>query len=306
MFDIESRYVGTTAAMVMIDDKGMETTCSAYFASQFNAFVQERNNNNNKQKKTYPNILDRPVGQTISTSVHTSVVTGPSFQDWEALRQAYIDATSHPPPFADIFTPNFEQDVWYGYFGAQNDFDRVIQVMGEDSKQAVYTDGKSNKFYYLGETTWRTVFQSSPAEPSASAGYVLDTTGKTSTLQQPSVSLGGWCDPVPTQVLAAMGCDRVILSNNPAVFGPFGLGVFRLLGGTDSEEFDIYSGDNPSSGFNVALEITAASVCADVFGEDAGSFADFGVEGLKTAPTFNRASNNNRRNTNHQTANPQL
>jgi hypothetical protein len=257
----------TTQAIKIKDETGAATTCGEYYNAQLYAFINARTDDD-------PNVIDRHVGETIATSIHTSVVTGKSYDEWEALRQAYIAAYSHPPPFKDVFTPDFDNDVFYGYFGAKRDFDQAAKIMGEDSKKAIFTDGKSDQFKYLGETSWRTVFQTSPAEPTASAGFVLDHDGHA------VVSLGGWCDPVPSQVLAAMGCDRIILSNNPSPFGRFGLDVFRLHGGNDEQESDIYGETNPQSGFNVAIDLSDATVCADVFGENPDGYAGYAAEGL--------------------------
>lgn len=83
------------------------------------------------------------------------------------------------------------------------------------------------------------------------------------------VSVAGWNDPTPAQVLSSMGCDCIILSNQPEKDGEkSGVSVDKklLLGASpvDAAQMDaLFSLDNDESRFMTALQEVDALYCID-------------------------------------------
>ena len=77
------------------------------------------------------------------------------------------------------------------------------------------------------------------------------------------VSAGGWTDPVPAQVLRAIGCRRIVLVNRKDGIGGFTTGVAGLLGASDEELDALYDLGDPDSGFTSALIEADGVWCTD-------------------------------------------
>lgn len=77
------------------------------------------------------------------------------------------------------------------------------------------------------------------------------------------VSLGGWTDPTPAQVLTSMGCDKIVLINRPDGIGQFSVDIPVLLGASDEELRRLYELSDPRSSFTTALATADATICAN-------------------------------------------
>jgi len=208
-------------------------TCSELFASLYQDFANERNS-------SHPSRLGDPLGKTVNTLITTSVLHGEGFTLWKQASEAYSQAEKNVE-----FTPDFD-DVSFGYFGNKKTLKRVSKKLPNDAK--------SNKFLSLGSATWLDVLVRSPAEPTLSRGVLIDNT---------QVSLGGWTDQVPAQVLTAMGCSRIVLINRPGGVGDFPKDVATLLGASQKDLDSLYELGDKESSWTAALSASDASICAD-------------------------------------------
>lgn len=209
---------------------------------------------NSKQR-----INDLPGLATKSITI-TSVVKEPSaiqkLQDYEKLYKA------SKPRRMDF---NFE-DVRFGYWISRGLKQDLVESWSRSSD-----DWKAKKAVSLGSnSTWRQILEKSPQEPSL---------GKYTTFEgnehlAGALSLGGWADLHPVQILKAAGCQDVIyltrrtdetvfISKGPPFEGRKASGLAEILG-MDKAGFDrIYSLDNPRSAFSSALRAADGVWCTD-------------------------------------------
>ena len=212
-------------------------TCGDLFSSLYQDFLVKRDS-------SHPTRLDDPLGGALDALIATGVLRGNAYENWETATEDYFNAVQNV-----VFDVDFD-DVSFGYYGNEKSLNRVKQKL-----PALFDDLKSKKFLSLGPTTWRDVLERSPAEPSLSRGIPVDDT---------QVSVAGWVDPTPVQVLTAMRCDRVVLINRLGSVGnslPFT--VAKILGASPKELDDLYSLENEASSFVAALRLVDATYCVD-------------------------------------------
>ena len=180
---------------------------------------------------------------SLKALIATGVLRGDAYKIWETATEDYFNADV-PVDFDVDF-----DDVSFGYYGDEKILNRVEQTL-----PTLFDDLKSMKFLSLWPTTWRGALERSPAEPSLSRGIPIDDT---------KITVAGWVDPVPTQVLTAMRCDRVVLINRPGGLSNFLYGVPTLLGASPKMLDDLYSLENEDSSFVTALGVADAAYCVD-------------------------------------------
>ncbi|MEO0973705.1 MAG: hypothetical protein AAFX85_11475, partial [Pseudomonadota bacterium] len=152
-------------------------------------------------------------------------------------------------------------DVRFGYWGRSADIARAQVRLANE-----FADFKSQRFTSLGEAAWRDILTFSPAEP-----------GLARALELPDgrLSAGGWSDPVPTQVLVALGCEEVVLVNRRDGTGAFTTGVAELLGANPADLDALYDLADPASSFSDSLSRASGVWCTDWDAPDT-----FDIEGL--------------------------
>ena len=144
---------------------------------------------------------------------------------------------------------NWADGVFFGYFGPSQALDTISTRL-----PSLFSDAKSQRFFPIGPTTWREALVTSPAEPTLSNAVPSGTE---------LLSLGGWSDPIPTQVLRGLGCERVVLINRPGGIGDFTTDIAALLGASDQQLDDLYSVELEENSVDVGLQQADATFCTD-------------------------------------------
>lgn len=212
-----------------------------------------------------PHRVDEAFGIQTPSIVSTAVLEGQdAISKYDASMKRYRQGEE---PKFDV---NFE-DVRFGYWvpaAIAGKVDAGMKAGAEDG------DGKLKKYRNLGsKATWREVLKASPAEPGLSPGVPVGD----------RVSIGGWSDLSPVQVLQSAGCDKVVYvtrrqPESQFLVGqdPIGnrppLGVAEQVNMSEAERQEIYVLANEKSGFARAL--TAAGKRGAVWCTDWNSFTD--------------------------------
>ncbi|MFK7888814.1 MAG: hypothetical protein AB8G16_18300 [Gammaproteobacteria bacterium] len=212
-----------------------QSTCGEQFAALFDTF------RDTYDPQTDTNRLDDPIGLYLPALVTTSVLQGEAIAEFAQAKASYFAAE---PVSLDV---NFD-DVGFGFWGATGDLNTVAANIG------AFDDPKSARFTSLGEDIWRNIVSVSPAEPGLSRALELP---------DGRVSAGGWSDAVPTQVLKALNCPRVILVNRRDGIGSFTAGVARQLGASEAQLDAQFSLEDPNSGFARSLSEADGVWCTD-------------------------------------------
>lgn len=228
-------------------------TCGERFTTMIKNWRNGRQNN-------FQHRIDDIPGLATKSIMVTSVVEEP-----EAIKKliAYDKLYQASKPRKLAF--NFE-DVRFGYWTSTGLSSKVI-----DSWTRSSNDLKAKKAIHLGsKSTWRQILEKSPQEPSL---------GKYTTFESNehligALSLGGWADLHPVQVLKAAGCEEVIyltrrtdetvfISKGPPFENRKPSGLAELLGMDQSAYESIYSLDNGKSAFSAALQTADGVWCTD-------------------------------------------
>jgi hypothetical protein len=191
--------------------------------------------------------IEQDIGQMLPTIVSTAVIA-----DKRALKQ-YEDGRKRYLAGRD---PNLNIDfdsVKFGYFLPSSLEKKIVdQHIALNSK-----DAKDRKFYSLGSgRKWRDALETSPAEPGLSPGVLLKTG---------EISIGGWSDLAPVQILEYAGCDKILYLTRRGEESDFlvsinddgrsgrRLGVAEQLNLKPIQRSTIYDLDNPASAFSRAI-----------------------------------------------------
>lgn len=200
-----------------------EGSCGSLFDIPLNSYLQRR---------TPSSQLNQPLGEFMHTIISTSVLEGESVGLWNDAETAYWRAEPIAPNY------NFA-DVQFAYFGASED----LQVISENRNS--YSDEKTRRFRAYPDVTWREALRYSPAEPGLS---------KALTLPDARISVGGWNDLHPVQVLKNLGCDKVIYLTRQGEESRFARGISNQLGSQPEDEAALFDLNQSESGFSRALE----------------------------------------------------
>ena len=211
-------------------------TCGSLFTALFEDYVDALS-------ASSPSRLDDAIGRYAPALVTTSVLKGDAVAAFAAAKASYFSARPITTLGVDF------DDVRFGYWGRRRDLARVRALL-----PLFYRDAKSTKFSPLGTETWRQILQLSPAEPGLSRALELN---------NGLVSAGGWTDPVPSQVLRAIGCSRVVLVNRQDGIGNFTTSVAGLLGASAADLDALYDLADPNSGFTASLRAASGVWCTD-------------------------------------------
>ena len=226
-------------------------TCGDRYQSLFRSFSQAYIG----REANFPSRVDEGLGLTTPSIVSTSIIDGKA--DVAAYNQSLKNYRANQEP---NFNLPFSA-IRFGYWIPESIAATTAVGMTK------FKDLKSQKFFPLGTTTWRQALMISPAEPGLSRGVEF--------VPDERLSLGGWSDLAPVQVLKAAGCRRVIYVTREAVETPYitqtaplstgrpRTGVAELLGMTEEERFQIYDLANPESSFSQAIKQSEAVWCTD-------------------------------------------
>lgn len=195
--------------------------------------------------------IDDAVGSNMHVLISTSVLEGDAVGQWKSSLDAYLAAERRPLGI------DFD-DVRFGYFGAEEDLDRV------EGNPENHPDAKTRKFRSLGEVKWRTALGYSPAEPGLTRALEIS---------DAQVSAGGWSDLHPTLVLDNLGCEQTIYVTRRGATSNFVShdrrddeaepgGVATLLGMTDAQWAELYDVLSPSA-FDRSLRVADAVWCTN-------------------------------------------
>mmetsp|Transcript_29784 Transcript_29784/g.43911 ORF Transcript_29784/g.43911 Transcript_29784/m.43911 type:complete len:648 (-) Transcript_29784:99-2042(-) len=237
-------------------------TCQEIFTALLAEFVFTRDSKD-------PSYIKNKIGKNIPTTVSTGVMTKDAYEEWDELNDRYLSSLTFPVDTSD-WNPPFE-DVRFGYFGDKESLKRAKEVVGAGK---LYDDPKSEKFLALGDANWKQVIMTSAAEPSLSSAVPI---GKK------EVSVGGWVDFGPAQVLAGMGCDRSILITRQDGTGSYSQGLMALMGATPAEVDLQYDFTVAESAWSISADLATGTVCTDWDGPSGTDFAAIAGDGL-TAP----------------------
>lgn len=199
--------------------------------------------------------VEELIGQRSPSIVVTSIIEGPAGAT--ALDEARGRYLKGQTPGLQL---NFN-DVYFGYW--------IPELLNKNiaSSIAARTDAKARKFLHLGSgTTWRKAISASPAEPGLSKAVYLSPT---------RISVGGWPDLHPVQILKSSGCKNVfyitrrgpetdfIISPTPLTATRPRKGIAELLGANEAERSELFDVTNPKGAFNDALKSATGVLCTD-------------------------------------------
>jgi hypothetical protein len=215
-------------------------SCGDRFDDLFKDFQLARGNN-------APTMLNDRVGVNFMKIIgHDSVLTGNAVRIWKNAREEYRSKPDSPISFDIDF-----DDVKLGFYGQNEYMNSVEQRM----LSTEFTDVDSKRFLNLGAVTWGELLVSSSSEPGLARGIE----GRPGI-----VTVGGFSYQTPVQVLAALGCDKIIMITRPESSDPtisYRYSMNRLLGASVEELSLKYDLDNPNSTVSQGLRRQNGAVC---------------------------------------------
>ncbi len=261
-------------------------TCGTLFA---NVLKNYRDGVDQGKANPAQDRLKEPVGAETPSIISTAVLDGaPALKTYNDAKKRYLK--NRDPKFNVDF-----KDVRFGYWIPE----RLDAAVDSGMKAGGAQDGKLEKFLNLGhDVTWFDVLIASPAEPGLSPPVKI---------AGDRLSIGGWSDLSPVQVLRSAGCDKVVYVTRRQVESTFlvspgpidanhsRLGVAEQLNMGEESRKKIYElnaqpGDR-KSGFALAIE--DATEKGGVWCTDWNVFGDaqpgemflhaYGIEGMPNA-----------------------
>lgn len=223
-------------------------TCGEFYMRMYGDYLSERRAFEALlgEDTGFPSRLDLMVGDqsSLTTLISTAVANGDAATSIREGIAAYKNLT-----FDIDLDVNWADGILFGYFGPSQALDTISSQLPN-----LFSDAKSQRFFPMGPTTWREALVTSPAEPTLSNAVPAGTE---------LLSLGGWSDPIPTQVLKGLGCERVVLINRPGGIGDFTIDIAALLGASDQQIEALYSVELEENSVDVGLQQADATFCTD-------------------------------------------
>ncbi len=134
-----------------------------------------------------------------------------------AAQEAMIGLTKYHQQSSKVYGKGFSlsnpEEVKFAYWGPDKALARIQSRIDR-------TDEKSRRFFPLGPATWKTILKFSPAEPGLAPFTRMN---------EKMVSVGGWSDLHPVQVLKAYGCSDVVYLTREGGESLFAQGVAKRL-----------------------------------------------------------------------------
>ena len=233
-------------------DNGMK--CGELFQELVEDFIDKRNVVGSEL--LYPSRIDETLGtDTQSSIIAVAVIRDQGITVYDEAKKDYFEGNNLLNLTWDM---NFN-DIHYGYWGSEDTLDQAEEGI------KLFDDLKSQKADFIGQTTWRDILIRSPGEPGLSNGIEgTDDNG------QSYVSIGGWPDLTPTQILKASGCNNVVLVSRHVGSGDFQNTVETQLGATEKQLLQLNDLDSASSSWSKSLSLSSGSLCADYIDESDG------------------------------------
>lgn len=178
--------------------------------------------------------LNDKVGKYAHILVATGILEKPEAAKWREGLKRYRSNVG----FDEYQFKVFDQ-LRFGYWGQESDLEKV--AMNPEG----FTDLKTSKRLMMAAPDWHTALTYSAAEPGLAPFKPMGSTGW--------VSAAGWTDLSPTLVLRNMGCQKVTYITRQGDCSPFGRGVAKNIGMSDSQDRLLYSLENPQSSYSQSL-----------------------------------------------------
>jgi len=251
------KYCASGTTNQLWTELSSKSTPGATCGDRFSQMVRTWKATNNGKQST--RLSDSP-GKGVESIMITSVV-----EDTEAINRLKKYEISYQSDGKRRLDFNFA-DVKFGYWSSTGVRDSLIATWSNSSRGE-----KSQKAIWLGHAnSWREILEKSPREPSLGKYTVFGP----NELLSGALSLGGWADLHPTDVLREAGCDETIYITRRTDETPFitkgppfsdrkPFGVAELLGLNESDYNKIYNLDAPDSAFSYALRQATRVWCTD-------------------------------------------
>lgn len=204
-------------------------------------------------------MYERKLGVNLDVLIGTGIIEGrDAYIRFMTIKNMYLNGKVEEHLGIDY------KNLKFGYWGS----DKALLENVESNLIAKFeNDEKSRKFLALEPVpSWKTVLKFSPAEPGLSDAMVVN-----SNLMQ--ISVGGWSDLHPVQVLDAAGCDEVYYLTRMGEESKLAVDMVRLFNGGEDNLEKLYSlsdmgnkvsGDESMSSFKRALQLVNGGVlCTD-------------------------------------------
>lgn len=239
--------IGQAYSVISLQQASSGETCGEFYMRLYGGYLSDRRAFETLlgEETGFPSRLDSMIGENaLTTLISTAVATGDAATTILEGKNAYKNLT-----FDIDLDVNWEDGIFFGYFGPSQALETISSQLPN-----LFSDAKSQRFFPIGPTTWREALITSPAEPTLSNAMPSGTE---------LLSLGGWPDPIPSQVLRGLGCERIVLINRPGGVGEFIQDVASLLGASEQQIEALYSLESEESGLETALQQADASFCTD-------------------------------------------
>lgn len=213
------------------------------------SYVDERNSG-------HPSRLDDiPGTDQMLSIVAVAIITGDGIKEYEKAKADYFAARNTSLVTSLSWDMNFD-DVKFGYWGDE-DFLQAANVWD-------FPDLKAQKSKILSPGIWREMLVRSTSEPGLANGI------DGGSPNGPYISIGGWGDLVPSQILSSVGCETILLVTRPFGAGPFQVSIEEVLNASGEDLEQLNSLDLGTSAWNAALDLADGTMCGEYDDPESG------------------------------------
>jgi hypothetical protein len=199
MNDCADQSVGKTWTELIAKHPYCKTLFHAAFAFHFES--EDKN----------LHLENRQPGFAIPVLASNTVLIGTAAQEaMDGLTKYHQQSSTE---YGKGFSLSNPEDVKFAYWGS-------TQALARVQSRIDRTDEKSRRFFPLGPASWKTILTYSPAEPGLSPFTRMN---------EKMVSVGGWSDLHPVQVLKAYGCNNIVYLTREGGESLFAQGVAKRL-----------------------------------------------------------------------------